>query len=296
MLDRRPRAPSRTGSCSRPGQPRPRRRSAALLAERNAPVIRADPRALPDARGDPVRRRAGVRGRASQLTRSGTSGRPWSTDRPGRVVHVPARHRRRRTSLEPVTTPCGVPCRELPRCEAQPKVTTKVSSERVGPGTAITDTVSVEGLGERERDRPRRLLGPFPRPPGDRVRRAPLWSGNGRGERRRPVPHDRARHAGRPRATTRTARAIAAAEFVRATETACGKVVETRVVAAGPRSATQMSAQRTEPGAAITDRAVVTGLGVLRATVTAELQGPFATREAISCTGRLPGRDLHRQW
>ena len=48
---------------------------------------------------------------------------------------------------------------------------------------------------------------------------------------------------------------------------------------------TQISAQEARPGATITDTVVVSGLGVLTATVQAELWGPYATREAMTCTG-----------
>jgi LPXTG-site transpeptidase (sortase) family protein len=54
-------------------------------------------------------------------------------------------------------------------------------------------------------------------------------------------------------------------------------------VRAEPALSTQISAQSTEPGAAITDTVRVTGLGQRRATIQAALYGPYAAREAITC-------------
>ncbi len=78
---------------------------------------------------------------------------------------------------------------------------------------------------------------------------------------------------------------IAASGFVRAAQTACAEVAETTVVVGSPQVTTTVSSQQTRPGATITDRVVVTGLGRLSATVQVNLWGPFESREAIRCTG-----------
>ena len=78
---------------------------------------------------------------------------------------------------------------------------------------------------------------------------------------------------------------IAESELVRAVETTCGDVAETAVVIGTPQVTTQVSAQQTAPGGQITDKVVVTGLGVVAAAVQVELWGPFDTVAAISCSG-----------
>src|SRR5262249_9951345 len=60
---------------------------------------------------------------------------------------------------------------------------------------------------------------------------------------------------------------------------------ETAIVQAHPKVATQVSSQTTSPGAQITDKVLVTGLGGLSGTVQVELFGPFATRGGIGCSG-----------
>ena len=46
-----------------------------------------------------------------------------------------------------------------------------------------------------------------------------------------------------------------------------------------------MSEQQTRPGATITDRVVVTGLGALSATVQVDLWGPFRRARGDPCAG-----------
>ena len=128
------------------------------------------------------------------------------------------------------------------------------------------------------------LYGPFP----SRRRRSsapgrPLWSGSftaaGDGEyRTEPVTLTV------PGYYTYV-ESIAETELVRPVVTACGDAVETTVVTGTPTLATQVSAQEAQPGATITDSVLVGGLGVLTATVQVELWGPYATREAMTCTG-----------
>ena len=63
------------------------------------------------------------------------------------------------------------------------------------------------------------------------------------------------------------------------------RVFPVRHVTAAPHVATRVSAQRTAPGAALTDRAVVTGIGEMKVKVDVELWGPYSSRTAISCVG-----------
>ncbi len=176
-----------------------------------------------------------------ELTRSGTVGTPvarlaksgWYTYQ--LVIAGDA-------SLEPVTTPCGVPAESF-RVQRQPKVTTKVSSERVRAGDAITDTVIVEGLGDERATVSAALYGPFPSRQAIRCDTPPLWTGtveaNGDGQYLTPP-------VTLPAGGYYTYReSIAAGDFVRATETACGDVVETSVAVGRPAIRTQISSQQT---------------------------------------------------
>lgn len=184
--------------------------------------------------------------------------------------------------LAGVTTPCGVPA-ETFVVQRQPKVTTKVSATQVRPGTAITDTVIVSGLVDEPTAINAGLYGPFPSRDQVRCDTPPVWTGTvqatGDGEyQTEPVTLTTPGYY-----TYREA--IAPSEFVRAGETQCNDVLETTVVMGSPAIRTQISAQQTAPGAAISDTAVVTGLGTLAATVNVELWGPYSSPEAMTCTG-----------
>jgi hypothetical protein len=65
--------------------------------------------------------------------------------------------------------------------------------------------------------------------------------------------------------------------------TPCGVPAETFLVQRQPKVTTTVSSALTRPGTPITDTVLVEGLVDERATVTASLFGPFATREAIRC-------------
>lgn len=237
----------------------------------------------------PFRTRADIRCDATPAatgtftaTRSGTIGSPViRPTRPGYYTYqlVVAGD----AGLAPVTTPCGVPA-ETFVVQRQPAVTTKVSRQQVRPGASITDTVVVSGLVVDERATvDAALYGPFPSREAVRCDTPPVWQGTldatGDGEyTTAPVTLTT------PGYYTYRER-IAATDVVRAAETACNDVTETTVVMGTPSVRTQVSAQRTGPGASITDAVAVAGLGSLSATVNVELWGPFPTPEAIACTG-----------
>jgi hypothetical protein len=181
-----------------------------------------------------------------------------------------------------LTTPCGVAAESF-RVELQPQVHTTVSAQRVVPGTPITDTVQVSGLAGEHVTVQAALYGPFASRDAIACTGQPVWTGS------LDVPAD-----GEYRTDPFTPTVpgfytyreqIATVDFVRATLTTCGDEAETTVVPGQPKLATQVSTQRTVPGARITDRVFVSGLGALSVPVTAELWGPFATRGAIRCSG-----------
>lgn len=182
----------------------------------------------------------------------------------------------------PVTTPCGIPA-ETFLVQRQPKVTTQVSALLTRPGSAVTDTVVVEGLGDERATVNAFLYGPFATREAIRCDIPPIWSGtidaNGDGT-----------YVTGPFTPTVAGyysyrESIDASDFVRSTETACAEVAETTIAVGSPAITTLVSTPQTAPGAQITDEVRITGLGALAATVNVELWGPYPTREAISCVG-----------
>ena len=181
-----------------------------------------------------------------------------------------------------LTTPCNAPSERF-RVDTQPTVVTTVSSQSVAPGATITDTVKVTGLNGEPATVSASLYGPFATRAAIKCTGTSAWTGT------IPVTAD---------GTYTTAAAtvqipgyytyhesIAAAGFVRAAQTACADIAETTIVIGQPKIVTQVSAQQTGPGKTITDKVVISGLGVLQASVKAVLWGPFASRGAIRCSG-----------
>jgi hypothetical protein len=180
------------------------------------------------------------------------------------------------------TSPCAEPSERV-RVLAAPTVRTVASAQTVAPGTAITDTVTVTGLAGEHVTVHASLYGPFASREAIRCTGTPIWSGT------IDVPADgeykTAEYTPTKPGYYTYVESIDAADFVRATKTGCAEVPETLVVTAAPAIKTQVSAQRTRPGATITDRVVVSGLGALALPVRVELFGPFPTRAAIACSG-----------
>jgi LPXTG-site transpeptidase (sortase) family protein len=166
---------------------------------------------------------------------------------------------------------------------AQPALSTQISAQTVTPGSEVTDTVRVTGLGGRGVTIQAALYGPYGARDQISCADAPVWTGTveaaGDGE-----------YVTAPVALTVPGyytyrESIAESETIEGVQTACAEVAETTIVRGRPAISTQISAQQTSPGAQITDAAVVTGLGKLGATVNVELWGPFGTRAAIACEG-----------
>lgn len=185
-------------------------------------------------------------------------------------------------NLNPVATPCGVPA-ETFVVETQPQVVTQVSAQQARPGAQIFDTVDVSGLNGESASVQVRLHGPFAARDAISCEGAPIWTGtitaNGDG-----------RYTTDPVTLTTPGyysytESIGAAGFVRAQQSECAVASETTVIMGTPAIRTQISDQATAPGDTVTDDVFVTGLGVLRATVNAELWGPYPTAEAMTCQG-----------
>lgn len=181
-----------------------------------------------------------------------------------------------------VTTPCD-DAKERVKVVAAPKVTTVVSNQTVEAGAEIFDTVKVEGLAGEKATVAAALYGPFPSRDAIVCTGTPAWEGT----------LDVAADGEFPTEATKLTvpgfytyhEKLTGGEFVRATETKCGETVETTIVTGKPVVRTQVSAQQTSPGARITDKVVVTGLGALSGAVEIELFGPFASKGAIDCSG-----------
>jgi hypothetical protein len=181
-----------------------------------------------------------------------------------------------------LTTPCNVPSERL-RVDTQPKVVTTVSPQTLAPGAQLADTVSVTGLAGETATVQASLYGPFATRAAITCTGTPIWTGS------ISVTAD-GTSTTQPFTVTVPGyytyrESIAASGFVRSARTACAETVETAVVTGKPKVATQVSSQLAAPGATITDRVVVTGLGALQANVSVELWGPFPARTGVRCTG-----------
>lgn len=205
----------------------------------------------------------------ARLTQAG-----WYTYReivPGDALHVG------------VTTPCGVPAESF-RVEAQPRVRTTVSSQRVAVGQPIFDRVLVEGLAGQSAVVEAALYGPFPSRAAIACNGKPVWRGSltvtSDGEQTTEpfTPAAPGFYAYRE--------SVLAGELVRASETPCGEAAETTFVQARPSLSTIVSSEVVRKGGSLVDRISVQGLGRAAATIRVELFGPFATRSALRCTGR----------
>jgi hypothetical protein len=181
-----------------------------------------------------------------------------------------------------LTTACGEAA-EVLKVEAQPVVKTQVSAPAVETGAAVTDTVAVDGLGGEPVTVLASLYGPFASADKISCDGAPVWNGSLQAT-------TDGSYVTAPFTLTVPGyytyrESIPASEFVRAVQTPCADVPETTIVRGHPQVTTQVSAQVTKAGQAITDSVAVSGLGALSATVDVELWGPFPTREAIRCEG-----------
>ena len=182
-----------------------------------------------------------------------------------------------------MTTPCNVPSERV-KVEVQPRVTTVISSQRTAPGATIFDRVRVTGLAGEAVSVRAALYGPFAAPDVIKCNTTAAWTGTVA------VSADGVYQTEPVMLRTPGFYSyrewINASGFVRPALTKCGEVAETTVVVSTPEVTTRVSDQSTRPGARITDRVVVRGLGALAVSVNVFLYGPFASQSAIRCTGK----------
>ena len=181
-----------------------------------------------------------------------------------------------------VTTACGG-SGETFAVFAAPAVHTVVSAATVTAGSALSDTVTVSGLGDQPATVSASLYGPYPSATKMTCTGPPVWTGS------IPVQAD-GQYQTAPVTLTVPGyyvyvESIAAAGFVRAATTGCSIASETTLVPGAPTVTTQVSAATTAPGSQISDQVVVAGLGALGATINVSLYGPYASTKAIDCAG-----------
>ena len=186
-------------------------------------------------------------------------------------------------SINGLTTPCAEPAESF-RVQVQPRVHTVATPAVLAPTQTVADTVNVTGLGGQAVTINAALYGPFATRETIVCTTPPVWSGTLN------VSADGdyvTASVALPQPGFYTYReTIAESELVRGVETLCGEAAESPIVKATPKVVTQVSSAETTPGAQITDKVIVTGLGVVSATVQVELWGPYDTPAAISCSGK----------
>jgi hypothetical protein len=181
-----------------------------------------------------------------------------------------------------VSTPCGGDG-ETFTVFAQPVVHTVVSATAITPGTPLTDTVSVSGLGNQPATVIANLFGPYSSASKMTCTGAPVSTNS--------IPVQADGNYQTPPTTLTTpgyyvyVESIAAVGFVKPASTQCSDTSETTVVKGAPTVTTQVSDATAAPGSKISDTAVVSGLGALTATVKVQLFGPYSSRNAIDCQG-----------
>ena len=188
--------------------------------------------------------------------------------------------------VQAASTNC-VATNETTLVPAAPTVTTQVSDATAAPGTQISDTAVVTGLGAFSATVDVNLYGPYASKKAIDCSGTPLSSttliANGDGS----YPSQKV--------TLPTAgyytfnESIAATAEYPAVSTPCAAATETTFAQGAPQLATQASDAIVEPGSTLTDHVTVTGLGKTPATVNVDLYGPYASLAQVDCSGTPAG-------
>jgi hypothetical protein len=170
----------------------------------------------------------------------------------------------------------------------QPKIVTQVSSQTAAPGKTITDKVTITGLGALQAPVKVVLWGPFATRGGISCAGTPYWTGSftapGDGSyNTRPVTITKAGYFVYQESILDTP---AYAGFT----APCAAAPETTISHAMPTLSTVVTSEVARPGAGITDKVTVKGLGKTQAKIEVTLYGPFATRAAIGCSSAAAGK------
>jgi hypothetical protein len=161
---------------------------------------------------------------------------------------------------------------------ATPAVVTRASVAETAPGSQIHDSLMVTGTGALALTVNVELFGPFA-------------TKSGIGCTGTPVSTDTVATKGDGTYTTKSVTLAKVGyytfrESIGGSPGKCAETPETTLVSAKPTVTTQVSEDVVRPGSAVSDRILVSGLGETEAAVQVRLYGPFATRAAISCSGK----------
>jgi Sortase domain len=181
-----------------------------------------------------------------------------------------------------VTTPCGEAAESF-LVQVVPKLTTTISAQRVTVRSQLTDVIHVHGLAGPVTIEAS-LYGPFPSKSAISCDGTPVWTGtivataDGDYETAAYSPTRLGYYTYRERIVT--------GDLVRRVQTPCAEVAETTLVSVYRQPVfsltTIASHEVVRPGSMLFDRIAISGV---RGPVQVELFGPFATREAIDCSG-----------
>jgi hypothetical protein len=169
-----------------------------------------------------------------------------------------------------------------------PQVHTKVSKQQIRPGTQLTDTLVVSGIGGLEVTVKVDLFGPFQTHGGVSCSGKPAWTGS-------VLAKGNGTYTTAPTTISRVGYYVYRESIAAAPETAafagnCADEAETTLATAAPTVGTLVSDDVVVPGGRISDAITVSGLGSSAAKIGVELFGPFATRAAVKCSGTAYAR------
>ena len=170
----------------------------------------------------------------------------------------------------------------------QPKIVTQISAQKTSPGATITDKVTISGLGKLEASVKVELWGPFPTAGAIRCSGTPYWQGTfiAKGDGTYITAKVKLTNAGYYTYQESISDTPAYGEFT----APCAAAPETTVSTSSPTISTTASDEVAKPGAGLTDKVSINGLGKTSAAVEVTLYGPFSTRASIGCSGTPAGK------
>ncbi|MET0818654.1 MAG: hypothetical protein ABWZ67_13905, partial [Solirubrobacteraceae bacterium] len=182
-----------------------------------------------------------------------------------------------------VETPCGE-ASETTIVRGAPAIRTQISAQESTPGSEVTDTAVVSGLGRLAATVQVELWGPYASPQEISCQGEPFWTGTFEAAGDGSYVTEPVKLGAAGYYTYRES--IVATEAYAGVQTACGEAAETTFAKAAPEVETIVSDFVVKPGRKLHDRIKVTGLGDTPARIEVELFGPYSTRADIDCGGR----------
>ena len=182
-----------------------------------------------------------------------------------------------------VETACGE-ATETTVVRGAPAIRTQISAQESTPGSEITDTAVVSGLGRLTATVQVELWGPYASPAEITCQGEPFWTGTFEAEGDGSYVTAPVKLGAAGYYTYRES--IVATDAYAGVQTACGEAAETTFAKAAPEVTTIVSDYVVKPGRKLHDRIKVSGLGDTPATIEVELFGPYSSRADIDCNGR----------